>query len=277
MSRFSGWCSGLLFAAVVLGCGPAKELPDEVPEQKDHTGPSADPLGPAPSQSEPQARAILDRAVKAITENVPGGLEKAKTARVVYQGSIQRPESTDMTKAARTIETLWPDRAVVTDDYNGVFLTTTFFLRMNLGWLKNGPNMVPENPAEVGRILHSDLMAQHWLLLGLPLADPKGVAFAATKTPDGMTVKLTMPNTPVYRITFAEATGLPVRVEYHPVERQQRVHKIFSVSGHKPAGGLMLPTTLEYKQNNTLGERWALSSWEFPEKIDPARFDPPKQ
>ena len=92
-------------------------------------------------------------------------------------------------------------------------------------------------------------------MLGLTLAEPRAVAFEPAKTPAGTTVRLALPDLPVLQVTFEEKTGLPVRVEHHPVENHQRLHKVFVMSEHKPAGGLLLPSKLEFTQNDTLADR----------------------
>ena len=118
MRQFSVCAAGVLVAAVI-GCGPAKELPGTVPERKVETGPGPDPFGPAPAASDQAAKVILERAVKAITENVPGGVAKAKAASATFAGRLMRPENREMADAVRTVEISWPDRERVTDTYKG--------------------------------------------------------------------------------------------------------------------------------------------------------------
>jgi len=266
----------ILLTAVVIGCGPGKELPDAVPRPKEVVGPASDPHGTAPTTSDPEAKAVVDRAIKAITENDPTRLAKAKTAKVVYQGAIQRRELRDMSKATRTLETVWPSFALEVDDYKGEFLNTTFVLRNQHGWLKIGPTIGDLNSADVSRAIRTDLTAWHWMLLGLPLADPKAVAFAPTKSPAGTVVKVALPNLPVYAVTFDSTSGLPVKCESNPLENNVRVRKVFTLANHQLAGGLMLPTKIEFTQDDTLAERWGQPAWEFPDSIDPSRFEQPK-
>lgn len=281
MRHFSVWAVAVA-AAVAVGCGAGKELPDQVPDRKRETGPAPDPFAPAPAASDPAAKAVLDRAVKAITEAVPGGLDRAKVSRVTYKGMLQRPDKPAMSSVVRTIEAVWPDRGRVVDDYKGVEKNMTFLLRSPNGWLKNGETLIAQNPAEVGRIYRTDLTAQYWLPMGLTLAEPNAVAFAMGKSPPGeqpagMVVKLALPDLPVLRVTFDDKSGVPVRVEYHPVERDVRAHKVLVLDEHKPSGGLLLPGRVDFTQNDQSAERWASVTWEFPDRLDDTLFERPKE
>ncbi len=272
---------GVVFSiAVGIGCGPGKELPDAPVRHKDVPGSADDPNGTPPAASQPAAKEVLDRAIKAITENDPGKLARTKVAKVTYQGSIRTaPQASELTKAVLTIETVWPDLAFVTDDLKAESLTTTlaFVLHHPHGWLKIGPRLDQTPPLEVGRAIRNDLSAWHWMMLGLPLNDPKLVAFDLSKRPGGVAVKLALPERPVYLVTFDEMSGLPVRSEYYPLEHSKRVRKVFRMSEHKSTGGLLLPTKIELTQDEVLVEQWAQPTWEFPESIDPSRFEQPKQ
>ena len=78
------------------------------------------------------------------------------------------------------------------------------------------------------------------------------------------------------RLRLDEKSGLPVRVEYNPIELRDRVSKVATFADHKPHGDLLLPTSLELTQNGRPAEKWTLEKWEFPEKIDAAVFEAPK-
>ncbi|MBA4187008.1 MAG: hypothetical protein C0467_03220 [Planctomycetaceae bacterium] len=268
-----------LLTAVVIGCGPGKELPDAVVRPKEVSSSAADPNGPAPAASEPAAKAVIDRALGAISGNDPTRLSKAKVAKVTYQGAVKTsPQNTDMTKASRVIETVWPSLALVADDFMGDFPNTAFYLRESQGWMRFGPKLNPETlPQVLGPVIRNDLGAWHWMMLGLPLSDPKAIVFGVAKKPGGTSVKVALPDRPVYLVTFDETSGLPVKSEYHPLENQLRVRKVFVMTEHKPVAGLLLPTKIEFTQNDLVAERWSSPNWEFPESIDPARFEQPKQ
>lgn len=275
MRRFSFMAVGLS-VAVVFGCGPGKEMPEDLPQPKVGSTPAAEPVPDSPATSDPAAKAVLDRAVKVITENVPGGLAKARVSRVTYQGAIQRPDSKEMVETVRKIDSVWPDRALVSNEFKGgLFPTMTFRLRRPHGWGTNGATLIDRNPTETGRAFFNDLVAQHWLPMGLVFADPKVVAYDPKKTAAGTLVKVAFPEAPLLLVTFNDASGLPVQVEYQAVEWGDRAQKLLELSDHKPFGGFMLPGTVKLTQNQRLGERWATQSWEFPETLDESLFARP--
>ncbi|MCE9565702.1 MAG: hypothetical protein K8U57_27070 [Planctomycetes bacterium] len=264
----------ILLAAVVIGCGPGKELPDAVIRPKDVSGPKGD-QNTTPTTSDPEAKAVVERAIKAITENDPTRLSKAKTAKVAYQGENQRQgPGSAMVKMVCTIETVWPEFALVKYDYKE--FVQTFTLRGPQGWNKYGLTLVQMAPVDVGRLMRNDLTACHWMLLGLPLADPKAIVFSPTKTAMGTSVKISLSDLPIYQVTFDKGSGLPVRNEYAPLENGVRTPKFFTMSDHKSTGGFLLPTKIELTQGDAVVERFTEPIWEFPESIDPSRFEQPK-
>lgn len=280
MRRLIG-SGALVLAAVVLGCGPGKELPDAPKNAKPVTPSNGDPFGPPPAASDPAARAVLDRAVKAVADGDPARIARGRVAKVTYQGGGIKlsTASADLTPTVRVLESVWPDSAVVADDFKGQLANNTFYLRGSRGWLKTGLVMnAASGTTDLGRVILTDLTAWHWMTLGLPLADPDAVAFEPTKKAPGTAVKVALPNRPVYLVSFDEATGLPVRVEFNPVEQGVRVHKVFTLSDHKAVGGLVLASKIEMTQDgHILGERWKDPTWEFPDSIPATRFDPPKE
>lgn len=271
-----------LLAAVVIGCGPGKELPDTVPEPTGTKTGTAEPAAKVPATSEPAAKAVTDKAVAAITKNNPGQLAKAKVSRSVSRGQIHIQLDRPADAAIRRIAAVWPDRARVTLEFpSGIMPTTTLLYRDPGGWMLQG-NTTPEgvDPAAVAPRLRTDLPGQHWMLLGLPLADPKAVVYDAQKAAGGIkaatTVKIALPERRVYQLTIDDQSGLITRVDYTMSESGQRVRKGLALADHKEAEGFMLPFTIEYSQNGQPAEKWTIESWEFPEKIDDATFDPPK-
>src|SRR5688572_21113873 len=91
MRYHRAWAAGLLIAAVVFGCGPAKELPDETPESTDRGQDSAAAPEAVPTKSDPAAVEIVDRAIKAHTQNNPSLLAKGKVSRVMASGDVKLP------------------------------------------------------------------------------------------------------------------------------------------------------------------------------------------
>ena len=285
MRHFIGYTIVASIAAIVIGCGSGKELPDDVPLTKESGIIPPDPGGKVPEASDPVAKDIADRAIKAITQNKPDLLAMARICKVTAHGSFQFPNNPTMTDAVRSVQTVWPDRARVTYDFKGISQRQTLGLRSSFGWLVMGPGPYagrPSNPTGIAQAMRTDLMAQHWFLIGLGLKEVGCVFFdpqqAKTAKGSTTTIKISLPDLPVYQVAFDDQSGLPVHIEYWPRETNQRLRlrKVVSLSDHIPTSGLMLPTGMEMTQNELLAERWSVDLWEFPEKMDDAAFDPPK-
>jgi hypothetical protein len=283
--RRLGTCAGIVLTAAVIGCGEGKKLPDEVVKPQTTRSVPPDPLGKAPAASEPEAKAVLDRAVKAITQGDPSRLAKARVARSEFRGTMlikTRAEAAlSLEEAGLSWEVVWPDRAVVVYSFKEALAPPkTFRLRGPEGWMFNGTEKQPESPTDMGQVVAAGVCGQHGVSLGLPLADARGVAFEMRKSQPGSravtSVKLAIPDMPILLIAFDDSSGLPVGLEYHPLEIGNRPRKVVTFADHKPHGDLLLPTRLEVNQNGMLVEKWTLEKWEFPEKIDDAKFDAPK-
>lgn len=288
---FRASCSVALIGGIGIGffggCGPAKELPDEVPTIKAPEKEREEPAEKIPAQSSPEAKAVVDRAIKAITQNHPELLKKARVSVVKTKGRIKLPtnQPQTMTEAERSVEAVWPDRLRIIYQFKeGGHSKQTWVFHSPFGWFQNQLNdqTAVANTPELARYIRINLMAEHWLLIGLGYEEPGAVVFDAstTKAPNGSTttVKLSLSERPVYRVSFNDRTGLPVRIEYEPLEMNQkfRVKKAVAVVESKEAEGFMLPLILETYLNDQLGERWTIDSWEFPEKLPDAYFEQPK-
>jgi hypothetical protein len=273
---------GAMIAAIAFGCGPAKELPDEVPQVKKTTGIPPDPHGKAPEASEPEAKAIVDRAVKAITQNRIEVQAKARICRVVANGKMKPLNSQEMTETVRTVFSVWPDRVLTTYDFKeGAYPRITFGLNSPIGWLLvgKGPYIPGPDLAENGQIITIDIMAQHWIPLSLALTYHNAIFFAAQKnTPKAgaTSIKFRMKDLPIYLVAFDDKSGLPLGVDYYPFEQGARVHKVIKFSDHKDMAGLMLPTSIQMNQNDRDTEQWIVDLWEFPDRFDDKSFDLPK-
>jgi hypothetical protein len=278
-------CAAAFLAAVVIGCGPAKEMPDQVPTTAAKREPPPDPLGPVPASSEPAAKAVLERAVKAITQDKPERLEKAKVSIAIYKGVVFLPSSaTRENPASVRWDVVWPDRAAVvyeTKSSTGLLMNSiSFRLKYPNGWMLLDGALQDRNATTIGRTVWTDVFSQHGIILGLTLADSRAVAFGLQKNTDpaGTTsVKIGLPDLPVIQVAFDDRSGLPVRVELYPLEEGFRPKKVLLLSEHKPEGDLVLPTTLEFLQNDQPGWKLKAEKWEFPEKIDEEKFAAPKQ
>jgi hypothetical protein len=264
----------IVLGALIVGCGPEKELPPTVVQPNTTRGIAPDPLGEPPTASEPEAKAVLDRAVKAITRGDPSRIAKLKTSVATYKGGIHVPNVPSMVDATLRLQALWPDHVLVKYELRAA--TMTFGLTYPTGWKVTGLHDDAVSPTELGGIIYGGVMSQYGISLGLPLADPLTIAAQAREVPGGTSVRVAAPRMTQMLVTFDEKTHLPIRVEHNPIEYSARVIKVITFSGHEPRSEFVIPTAIELTQNGAPAEKWTLEKWEFPEKIDPAVFEAPK-
>jgi len=290
MRHFSAWAAGALAAAIIIGCGPGKQLPDEVPKSNTTERTTTEPKEKVPTVSDPAAKEIVDRAIKACTQNNPDLLAKGKLSKVTANGTVKLPAEASgqfvEVPTFRTVLARWPDELKFTLDYKAHRTgLMTMILRGQFTWWGIDRTQNPNpNPQAIEDLMRTDGLAQHWLPLLFPLVEPKAVLFEPQKgvgTPPADVVRFALPERPVYQLFFDAATGHLTRVEYTHTELQARVQKLWTFSDHKPFAGRILPTKLEYTYNPERGkkdtvEQWTVENWEFPESFDDSVFQPPK-
>lgn len=287
MRYYSAWTAAGLLAAIALGCGPGKELPEDITHSR---GTEQTPKKKIPTESDPVAREIVDRAIKAHTQNNPGALAKAKISKMTANGFVKLPsEGSGHFVDVPTFQTVmasWPDRLKFTQEYrehrSG---TMTMILRGPFTWCGMGRTQNPNsNPQETENMMRKHGLGQYWLPLVFPLADSQSVVFEPRKglgTPPADVVRFALPDRPVYQLSFDPATGYLTRIEYTSNDFDIHEHRFWVLTEHKPFDGLILPTKMELTltRANIRGEiveRWAVDKWEFPEKLDDGAFEPPK-
>ena len=276
---------GFLFAAIAIGCGPGKELPDTRPQTKTVVSIPDDPAGKAPAASEPKAKEAADRALQAITNNNPALLAKAKTCVVTAKGSLLLDGR--MVSCERLLQTVWPDRARATYTFADALLgKKTLGIHNHSGWMVVGtaPVVLPATDSEIARWTETDLYAQQWFILGLPFAETSAIFFdyrtGKTGPKDCTFIKIGLPNRPVYQVACEERTGLPVLIHYAPLELDQhkRLDKVVSLTEHElDSSGFRLPKQLAMKQNEVDIESWTIEKWQFPDKLEDELFESPKK
>lgn len=283
MRHISIWLAGLA-AAVVIGCGPGKELPEELPKPKDQSTRHVEPGLKIPKVSDPEAKAVVDRAINLCTQNDPSRLAKAKISKSIATGYMKLPESVP---TDRVIVARWPDELKVTYKHkDGVAGEKTLLLRGGLtGFFVNNEPASNVNPKVMEDIIRTDGLARHWLPLLFPLTEPNAVVFDLRKgvgMPPMDVVRFTMLDRPVYQLAFDPTTGYLTGIEYTHIEGSTPYFKSWTFSGHSTFDGLILPTRMEYVQTHDRArtkevvEDWTVNTWEFPKKLDDAVFDPPK-
>lgn len=286
MRNFIAYLCASMVAAIVVGCGPGKELPDEITVHKDAFVVPPDPGGKVPEGSDPEAKDVVLRAIKAITEGKMESQAKARICKVTAHGKFKDPNRAELTDAVRTVTTVWPDRARTTYEFKeGLLAKRTVGLRGTFGWMyPELPLYFP--PSEIAKVIAIDVTAQQWIPLSMDLTDHKAVYFGVQKKKSDKESTTSFKfgwaertDRPVYVITCDDKSGLPVTIDYSPlmIDQRTRIRYVFSLADHKSFSGLTLPTSMSLKANDTLVESWTVDSWEFLESFDDAQFEKPKE
>lgn len=294
MARLAAWVAIATVAAVVVGCGPGKELPAES-DIITPTDPGEKPVA-VPAESAPDARAYVEKAVKAFTAGKPELVAKGKYSRTVLKGTMTLPIDNQKTpfQTTRTIVAGWPDR------FTGINELSSQGLNMPVGtWIRESELSVRQgtvdrdvpNRGEYLKNTLADVAAQHWMPLLLPLVEPKAIVFdyqsasipslqagpQAGQAQDVKQIKFALPDYPLFQLTFDAKTDLLVRVEYTTMEQGVRRRKQWSALEHKAGpDGQMVPSKTEMRHEGQLVEQWEIEKWEFPAKIDDSEFSPKK-
>jgi hypothetical protein len=271
--------------ASLPGCGgKEKELP-KVVQQGDEKGTT--PAVVVPAKSEPEALAVVERAIKATTDGHPERLQKAKNNRLKLKGTLVGTGVPIPT--GRDVEAAWPDRFAQTDEMDAGDSRVKILIRLRrpVLWVGNSREgktvpVEPPDPKASEAALSGELVGRHWMALLVPLTDPKTVVFAAKKeTVNGQAadiIKAAVTGAPVFTLWFDEKTGLLGRIDFSQIEpgATAPTQKFFSLLQHRVFDGVMLPARVEHRQNGLPVEEWNVVSWEFPERLDDATFDAPK-
>lgn len=239
-----------------------------------------------PDKPDPDAKAVVERAVKALTGGKPELLAKLKTSRVALKGTLVFPiENTNQSlEATRTVAAVWPNRVYGLTEVHphGNRLGIEVWLhRPNFATANNGQFSPLPNHDLIELNFAYDAVGQIWMPLLLPLADAKAVVFdlqsVVFEARSLHLLKLSLDNYPLYQLTF-DAKDALVRVEYATTDTGVPRRTTMAFSDHKPGpDGLVLPHKFECRHNNTVVERWTVEKWEFPEKIGDEQFSPPKK
>lgn len=287
MTRLATGVALAAFGVALVGCGPAKQLPDaaDLP-----TAPGTGEKAPAvPTQSEAAAREYVETVRKAFGGGNADLVAKSALSRATLKGMMVDPESAAQASAKRTIAAGWPDRFFGGNeiDVGGGQSRIRVWVRGDALSIYQGDREQDRvNVAEYLKIVRADAVGQHWMALLLPLADPKAVVYDlksadvvlphTSQSRPMKLLKLVLPERPTYQLTFDAKTDLLVRVEYTTVELGGQMRKQWTVVEHKSGpDGRMLPTKTECRHKGALVEKWDVEKWEFPASID-ADFDTKK-
>lgn len=282
MARHSAWAALIAFAAVAAGCGPGKELPDVLVPPGD----SAAQQQVVPPRSDAEAKAAVDRAVKAFTGDKPELMAKVKACRCSLKGqmfSIDAPNQG--TEATQSVAAVWPDRFYGLNERHpqgSKVVTESWVRRPDMAVHSNGQPVELPNVDLLERNFMADAVGQTWMPLLLPAADPKAVVFdLQTVRLDARALnvlKVALPDYPLYQLTFDAKSGALLRTEYTTRMGSVPRHTTMVFADHKPGpDGLLLPYQIECRHNNSVVEKWTVEKWEFPATIPDDQFSPPKK
>ncbi len=281
MARYTAWAAFVGAVVLVAGCGPEKELPTA-----GLSGEGAGTQRPvAPAKSDPEAKAVIDRAVKALTGGKPELLAKGKFCRCVMRGqmfSIDQANQANDTN--RTVAVAWPDRFFSSDERFSLgtrMLVEAWLRRPDLAIANNGAPVPTPNIDVLERWLAADVVGQNWMPLLLPVTDPKAVVFDLEQITAGnrelSRIKLALGEFPFYLLTFDAKTDLLLRVEYTNSMDNVLRPTTMVFSEHKNVDGLMLPHQFECRHNGAVVEKLTVEKWAFPDTISADEFSPPKK
>lgn len=278
-------------AGWATGCGPGKQLPEDLSRSRATDRGSSDPKEMVPAESDPAAIAIVDRAINAHTQNNPALLARAKISKVTANGTIKLPvpNATGLVPvpSLRTFISRWPDDFRLSHEFKShIPGTLTTILRGSLTWwgLDSTPKPVPD-PQAFEEVMRTDSLAIHWLPLIFPLREPGAIVFNPKKgvgMPPVDTVRFTMPGRPIYTLSFDSATGYLTRIEYEHTDSAGFAFKEWLLADPKPFDGMMLATEMKMaraprSRSRDVVEEWAVEKWEFPKTLDDSSFEPPRQ
>ena len=280
MARYTAWAAFVGTVVLVAGCGPEKELPTAGPQSDSG---SQQPV--APAKSDPEARAVIDKAVKALTGGKPELLAKGKFSRCVMKGQIfSITQANQAEDTNRTVVTAWPDRFFSANERfpaTGRVLDEVWLRRPDLAIASNGVPVPLSNIDVFERYFAADVVGQNWMPLLLPVTDPKAVVFDLEQITAGKLelsrLKLSLGDFPFYLLTFDAKTDLLLRAEYTSSLDNVLRPTTMVFSGHKAVEGLMLPHQFECRHNGSVVEKLTVEKWEFPATISDQEFSPPKK
>ena len=286
MRHYRTWAVLWIAAAVLIGCGPAKELPDDGSGSKGSDRGSTEPKEVIPASSDPVAKEIVDRAIKAHTQNNPSLLKKGKVSKMTATGTIKVPVESRMANPQTVLKffAAWPDRIKAVYEYKTELnATDTLLLRRPFQWISRDRAQIGiPQPQVFEDAMLSDCLAQHWLPLVFPLADPRAIVYEPKKgvgSPTADVVRFHLPERPTYSLSFDTSSGYLIQVSYSQRWKVRSTNSGRSENTSRSKDSCYprnWTTRTPERSKGEVVQQWTVDTWEFPEKPDDATFDPPK-
>jgi hypothetical protein len=271
----------MLLGVFVLGCGGSAGPPIKLakPVEQRNDGVPVFPAAPAPASSDSAAAATAAKILAAHTSGDPKLVDKLKTVRVVREGIMHpRPgEAGGEMPIKFEFAAVWPD----TCKY--VFTPAAGF-GFTLLWAGGRSVRLPD-PVDLSdadaAAFHRDAFGE-WLLLAVPLADPKAVFGPGPETTvDGKKypgVRLWMPDAPQVILSYDPETFRVVKWTYNGLSVSGVDAQIELIpSKYESTNGLVYPGTLAVRHAGQPMITFTKSTVEFPAAFDKDTFALPKK
>ena len=223
-------------------------------------------------------KAILDKAIEAQVGSSEN-LGKLRRIESLAKGTMKSPMGELI--ATREILVQWIEKPekfrlrVGMELTDGKRTVQLLFDDLNKGFRRVGPASEEMSIEEV-RWISRDIYAS-WIATLLPL---KESSFTLTALPeikiDGVPqvgLKVEKKLRPTIELYFDAKTSLLTRMTYIGLEAGVDVKKEFRFSNYKEFDKVMLPTKEIEQHDGRKRNEWTISSYRFPEKIDPKEFE----
>ncbi|MGL6072728.1 MAG: hypothetical protein ACRC8S_01075 [Fimbriiglobus sp.] len=273
----------LIAALAILGCGQeertiqsAKKVEEENPLTMTEI-----PNLPAPAQSSPEARALVQAALAAHTQGKTEAINSAKSFQFTRGGYILS-NTLDQMPQSWTVKATWPRQFQVKAELNTPNGLTTMLLTWSgeAGWQQLlTPQVIPpvDLAKEAVRDYQLDISGE-WILMLVPLLEPETVLDVAKsrkvreKSCPGVRVwHPVLTETIVY---FDPDTKLIAHITTNGRENGRLVIKDFVPSDYKTISGIQYPAKLAIYANSKQLADWTYTSTSFT-RHDPKVFVKP--
>jgi hypothetical protein len=263
-----------------LGCGGSAGPPVKLakPAEQRNEGVPVFPTAPAPATSDPAAAATAVKILAAHTSNDPSVVEKLKSVFVVRTG-VKLPGPGE---AGGELPIRFEFTAVWPNTYKYVFgpaVGIGFTLLRADGRSIRAPDQLLLSEIEAATF-HRDAFGE-WLLLAVPLADPKAVfAPGPEMTVDGKKypgLRLWMPDAPQVILSYDPESFRVVKWTYNGLSVSGVDAQIELItSKYEATNGLYYPQTVDVRHAGMPMITFTKAIVEFPKVFDKNTFTLPK-
>jgi hypothetical protein len=235
-------------------------------------------LCPARAEEDP-ARAVLDRAVKAL-----GGADKlgqlqgvSFRSQGIFQAGDQKVEMSGDVNAQALHRFRWQ----ISVTFMGRTESGVLVLDGDKGWIQGGGQQARDLPPEALALLQTDLRVVRLAQRLVPLSE-KGFSLAPLgelkiEQRDAVGIKVTHAGQPDLDLFFDKESGLPLRAEVRVKEDKdgQEVLHAFTFGDYKEVNGVKQFTRLSLQRDGKPAMELELSNFDLRDRLDDALFAKP--